>query len=533
MKHLTEKSDSLKLFQKLNEGTNQKRISKYREFDNGHILHNWYEMTDEEAEEKAKQASIKDPTDIYYVQYDDVMNPCSDIRWYQGNQYSIEQAQEIRKKNNEANYEKMKMKKEVSNESSLKESYEVWQRYFEDGGITTEYVQSFDTYEQAQKFADGLNRDPDCEAWVKDINESENISAKLKEDSLDSEDIPTYKEAIKSYNKTDYGYHNNVTTVYGELLDGNWFVHIPENDVINIYDTAITNKFIDTLYNYDDIDAEDDVRDDEWYDNFQKEHNITDRYDKDKLGNLEIELNARYYDMPAKLKEDSLNPGEIQLYMNTWGNYNEHGADVENINGGWMDIDQAKEFLEAHKDEEPFINDTENVPGDLDIDEYTNPWEAIEELEYIENSDDKEALIAIIESIGKFDEAKEVYESGDYTFFSGVEDDEELGRAYVDMVGGLEGVANIGNYIDEEAYKESWREAAEQSVREENPDLDEDSDEFEDEVENWLNGVASEQLEIDKADGADLSDYFDYEALGRDLDFEGYFFASTGAVQTN
>ena len=300
---------------------------------------------------------------------------------------------------NEANYEKMK------------ESYEVWQRYFEDGGITTEYVQSFDTYEQAQKFADGLNRDPDCEAWVKDINESEDIS--------------------------------------------------------------------------------------------------------------------------AKLKEDSLNPGEIQLYMNTWGNYNEHGADVENINGGWMDIDQAKEFLEAHKDEEPFINDTENVPGDLDIDEYSNPWEAIEELEYIENSDDKDALIAIIESIGKFDEAKEVYESGDYTFFSGVEDDEELGRAYVDMVGGLEGVANVGNYIDEEAYKESWRDAAEQSVREENPDLDEDSDEFEDEVENWLNGVALEQLEMDKADGADLSDYFDYEALGRDLDFEGYFFASTGAVQTN
>lgn len=410
MKHLTEKSDALKLFQKLNEGTNQKRISKYREFDNGHILHNWYEMTDEEAEEKAKQASIKDPTDIYYVQYDDVMNPCSDIRWYQGNQYSIEQAQEIRKKNNEANYEKMKMKKEVSNESSLKESYEVWQRYFEDGGITTEYVQSFDTYEQAQKFADGLNRDPDCEAWVKDINESEDIS--------------------------------------------------------------------------------------------------------------------------AKLKEDSLNPGEIQLYMNTWGNYNEHGADVENINGGWMDIDQAKEFLEAHKDEEPFINDTENVPGDLDIDEYTNPWEAIEELEYIENSDDKEALIAIIESIGKFDEAKEVYESGDYTFFSGVEDDEELGRAYVDMVGGLEGVTNAGNYIDEEAYKESWREAAEQDVRENNPDLDENSDEFEDEVENWLNGVAMEELENEKEAGNDLSDYFDYEALGRDLDFEGYFFASTGAVQT-
>ena len=515
MKHLTEKSDSLKLFHKLTEGTNQKRISKYREFDNGYILHSWYEMTDEEAEEQARQASIKDPTDIYYVQYDDVMNPCSDIRWYQGNQYSIEQAQEIQKKNGEANYEKMKMKEEYKssgamskdeilskifsqfpdiskedenylndlpldglinevynrnwekevfneavipnstnsvcpkcgsnnfleiddeededgtqhfhltcqdcgytekdeynlNESSLKESYEVWQRYFEDGQITTEYVQTFDTWEEAQKFADGLNRDPDCEAWVKDINESEDVS--------------------------------------------------------------------------------------------------------------------------AKLEEDSLNTNTIELYMNTWGNYNEHGADVENINGGWMDIDQAKEFLEAHKDEEPFINDTENVPGDLGIDEYTNPWEAIEELEYIENSDNKDALIAIIESTGDFDNAKEIYESGDYTFFSGVEDDEGLGRAYVDMVGGLEGVTNVGNYIDEEAYKESWREAAEQDIRENNPDLDENSDEFEDEVENWLNGVAMEELENEKAAGNDLSEYFDYEAFGRDLDFEGYFFASTGAIQTN
>ena len=189
MKHLTEKSDSLKLFHKLTEGTNQKRISRYREFDNGYILHSWYEMTDEEAEEQARQASIKDPTDIYYVQYDDVMNPCSDIRWYQGNQYSIEQAQEIQKKNGEANYEKMKMKEEVFSENSLKESYEVWQRYFEDGQITTEYVQTFNTWEEAQRFADGLNRDPDCEAWIKDINESEDVSAKLEEDSLNTNTI--------------------------------------------------------------------------------------------------------------------------------------------------------------------------------------------------------------------------------------------------------------------------------------------------------------------------------------------------------
>lgn len=54
----------------------------------------------------------------------------------------------------------------------VSESYEVWQKYYEDGITTTEYVQSFDTYEKAQKFADGLNEDPDCEAWVKSLKEN-------------------------------------------------------------------------------------------------------------------------------------------------------------------------------------------------------------------------------------------------------------------------------------------------------------------------------------------------------------------------
>lgn len=67
-----------------------KRIARYREFDNGHILHQWDEMSNEEAEEKAKQASIENPNDVYYVAYDDIMNPRSDISWYRGNQYTID-----------------------------------------------------------------------------------------------------------------------------------------------------------------------------------------------------------------------------------------------------------------------------------------------------------------------------------------------------------------------------------------------------------------------------------------------------------
>ena len=83
--------------QKKTEGTAQKRIARYGEFDNGYVLHNdWREMSDEEAEELAKQASIKDPTDVYYVQYDDIMNPSNDIRWYKGKSYTVDEIIEIK-----------------------------------------------------------------------------------------------------------------------------------------------------------------------------------------------------------------------------------------------------------------------------------------------------------------------------------------------------------------------------------------------------------------------------------------------------
>lgn len=234
---------------------------------------------------------------------------------------------------------------------------------------------------------------------------------------------------------------------------------------------------------------------------------------------------------PSKKLNEAEDNSNIELYMNTWGNYNEYGADTEAIGGGWMSVEQAKEFLEAHENEEPFINDTNNCP--IEVDEYDNPLEVIEELEYIENCNNPEALIAIIESTSNnFEENKRIFEDGDYTFFEGVDNDEDLGRRYVDMVGGLDGVTNKENYIDEDAYRESWREAAENSVRKENPDLDEDSEEYEEKVEHYMDIFSEEQLEIDKADGADLSEYFDYEALGRDLGFEGFYFASTGAIQT-
>ena len=70
--------------------TKLKRIARYGEFDNGHVLHDWTEMTDEEAEDLAKQMSLENPDDVYYVAYDDIMDSCSDTRWINGEPYSFE-----------------------------------------------------------------------------------------------------------------------------------------------------------------------------------------------------------------------------------------------------------------------------------------------------------------------------------------------------------------------------------------------------------------------------------------------------------
>ena len=71
------------------------------------------EMSNEEAEEKAKQASIENPNDVYYVAYDDIMNPRSDISWYRGNQYTIEDIMNKRHLQESINFDGFKNNEEL------------------------------------------------------------------------------------------------------------------------------------------------------------------------------------------------------------------------------------------------------------------------------------------------------------------------------------------------------------------------------------------------------------------------------------
>lgn len=63
----------------------QKRIACTTEFDNGRVFHNdYFRASSAEAEEMARQKSIENPGKVFYVKYDNVMEPCSDIKWKNG-----------------------------------------------------------------------------------------------------------------------------------------------------------------------------------------------------------------------------------------------------------------------------------------------------------------------------------------------------------------------------------------------------------------------------------------------------------------
>jgi len=65
-----------------------KRIARTDEFDNGKVFHNdWLNISNEEAEQSAQKKSLEYPESIWYVQYDDIMNPSSDIYWVNGEAY--------------------------------------------------------------------------------------------------------------------------------------------------------------------------------------------------------------------------------------------------------------------------------------------------------------------------------------------------------------------------------------------------------------------------------------------------------------
>lgn len=221
---------------------------------------------------------------------------------------------------------------------------------------------------------------------------------------------------------------------------------------------------------------------------------------------------------PHKVLTESDSSSDIKVYMNTWKNYNEYGADLEmyGIRDGWMSVDDALEFCKKYSEDEPFINDVDNCP--IEISEYDNAVSKLQELKKIEElpSDEQEMVGYFLEH-GSYDDLDEIIEkiqSGDYVFFPQVNDTEDLGKAYFDMVG-IEGISNPFQYVDRDQIMRSFR--------------DNDSEDLSDDD---YYAMADEEIENAEADGnlQYAEDNFDYEALGRDLEIEGYTYVSGGAL---
>ena len=222
---------------------------------------------------------------------------------------------------------------------------------------------------------------------------------------------------------------------------------------------------------------------------------------------------------PNKVLTEDVNTtsDDVMVYMNTWKNYNEYGADLEmyGIKDGWMTPEQGLEFCKKYAEDEPFINDVDNCP--IEVSEYDNAPAKLEELIRYNEFEDKTLLKNAMET-GQYstvDEYIDILESGDYIWFPGVSDDEGLGEAYVDMVG-FEGITSPENYIDRQKVIDMIESTYSEEELEEYGGAEEEADVM---IDSYTEAGNKDFFE----------EYFSYEALGRELSFD-YTYTSDGAI---
>lgn len=146
---------------------------------------------------------------------------------------------------------------------------------------------------------------------------------------------------------------------------------------------------------------------------------------------------------------------EIKLFMNTWANYNENGADGVITPTGWMSLDEAEEYAEKYAEYEPFINDTENVPKEFGVDEYSNISETIDMLRKYEDFDDtqREVFATFIDDGYEADEAFSIVDDNDYIYVQ-ADNDTDLAYKYIDEIGGIDALDRntIERYFDYDGF---------------------------------------------------------------------------------
>lgn len=230
----------------------------------------------------------------------------------------------------------------------------------------------------------------------------------------------------------------------------------------------------------------------------------------------------------------------IKLFMNTWANYNESGADGTITPTGWMSPDEALEYWDKYAEYEPFVNDFDS-DYDLGLSEYSSRTdiEAIDRFNDLSEYE-KKIVAAILEADSSYtiDNAVDITESGDYIFFD-VDSDEELAREYIDEIGGIENLfpETISNNIDYDKMREVYRSDVEYNLyNDARYELGEDATEEEiddwvdDNIDDYLESIVDEDIYLASRGEIDLSDFFDYDHFGTELAFD-YDATSYGYIQ--
>lgn len=158
----------------------------------------------------------------------------------------------------------------------------------------------------------------------------------------------------------------------------------------------------------------------------------------------------------------------LKIYANTWGNYNEHGAD----GGEWitlpMDEDDLREELEriaeAMGDHDPewFVNDYEWEGaiewGEVsELDSYFKWNEELQELAALEEYEQEE-LAALIEAGGySIAEAMEDQQRGNFVFYAGMSLDDVAAEIADEWLNSNTIPDFIRNYFNYDAFARDLR----------------------------------------------------------------------------
>lgn len=216
------------------------------------------------------------------------------------------------------------------------------------------------------------------------------------------------------------------------------------------------------------------------------------------------------------------------VYMNTWKNYNQYGADLTLYNNqeGWMTIEQAKQFSKEHKEDSPFINDLD-VDLPFNVDEYSSVDVALDEIEQYLSlyEDDRKIVDAIFEAqTNDYDEVMQIFKNNDYIYLPDVKNTQDLGYQYVQEMG-LPTDAIM--YFNTDEYKDNiWDHMYNEYLEQNNLDEMDDETAFDE----WLNTIVEQDKEMFGSDQEvykdDILNNFDYQSFGEDLENQGWTICS-------